>query len=57
MQNHDQKVARINHLARKAKEVGLTEEERLEQHTLRREYVDAVKASLRGTIEQIRYVD
>lgn len=53
----DTKIGRINHLARKAREEGLSEDERLEQHKLRREYVDAVKNSLRGCIEQIKLVD
>ena len=43
----DEKVARINELARKSRTAeGLTEEEKAEQAALRREYVDAVKASL-----------
>ena len=44
----DDKVARINALAKKAREQGLSEEEKAEQAALRREYVDAVKASLEG---------
>lgn len=48
----DEKVARINELARKARTPGgLTEAERIEQMALRREYVDAVKASLRGQLD------
>ena len=43
----DEKVARINELARKSRTPeGLTEAEKAEQAALRREYVDAVKASL-----------
>ncbi len=45
----DEKVARINALARKSRTPeGLTEEEKAEQAALRREYVDAVKQSLEG---------
>lgn len=45
----DEKVARINELARKSRTAeGLTEAEKAEQAALRREYVDAVKASLEG---------
>ena len=47
----DDKVARINALAKKAREQGLSEEEKAEQAALRREYVDAVKASLEGHLQ------
>ena len=47
----DEKVARINALARKARTEGLTEEEKAEQAELRREYVDAVKQSLQGHLD------
>ena len=48
----DEKVARINELARKSKTPeGLTEAEKTEQAALRREYVDAVKASLEGQLD------
>ena len=48
----DEKVARINELARKARTPeGLTEAEQAEQAALRREYVDAVKASLAGHLD------
>ena len=48
----DEKVARINELARKARTPeGLTEAEKAEQAALRREYVDAVKASLQGQLD------
>lgn len=47
----DEKVARINALARKARTEGLTEEEKAEQAALRREYVDAVKQSLQSHLE------
>ena len=47
----DEKVARINELARKSRTAeGLTEEEKAEQAALRREYVDAVKQSLEGQL-------
>lgn len=51
------KIARINELARKAKSVGLTDAEKAEQHTLRREYIDGVKASLTYCLESIEVVD
>lgn len=54
---HDDKIARINHLARKSRDVGLDDDERAEQHALRLEYVEAMKSSLRANLESIRYVD
>ena len=48
----DETVARINELARKSRTPeGLTEEEKAEQAALRREYVDAVKQSLEGQLD------
>ncbi len=44
------KIDRINELARKAKLAPLTEEEKAEQAALRKEYVAAFRASLRGTL-------
>ncbi len=40
------KIDRINFLARKSREEGLTEEEKKEQAVLRREYIDSYKRSL-----------
>ena len=53
-------IDRINELARKAKtEEGLTPEELAERDVLRREYIDSVKASLTGHLENtvIQYPD
>jgi len=49
----DEQLARINALAKKAREVGLSPEETDEQAQLRRAYVDAVKNSLRSHLEHI----
>ncbi len=46
-----EKIDRINFLARKSKAEGLSEEEKLEQESLRREYIDAYKASLRAQLD------
>ncbi len=52
------KLERINALARKAKTPeGLTAIEKGEQASLRREYIEAVKESLRPQLESIRYVE
>ncbi len=54
----EEKILRINHLAKKAKsELGLTEDEREEQMILRREYIDSFKANLRAQLENIEIVD
>ena len=44
-------IARINALAKKAKEAGLTAEETAERDRLRRIYIDSVKASLVGQLD------
>ena len=44
----EEKIERINVLARKAKAEGLTDEERAEQQALRREFIDDFKRNLRG---------
>ena len=53
----EQVVARINALAKKAKESGLTQEEISERDRLRRVYIDAVKASLTGQLENTYIVE
>ena len=47
----DDVIARINELAKKAKTEGLNEEELAERDKLRRIYIDSVKASLVGHLE------
>jgi len=44
-------IARINELAAKAKKEGLTPEELTERDKLRRIYIDSVKASLTGQLD------
>ena len=53
----DKKIERINELAKKKKEEGLTEEEALEQAELRKEYIAGYRRSLRSHIEGIKVVD
>jgi 5-formyltetrahydrofolate cyclo-ligase len=43
-------IDRINFLAKKSREEGLTEEEKVEQAKLRREYIDSVKNNLRAAL-------
>ena len=47
----NEKIARINELARKSRAQGLTEQERAEQAALRREYIDAMKRSLKVQLD------
>ncbi|MBQ7392688.1 MAG: DUF896 domain-containing protein [Clostridia bacterium] len=54
-----EKIARINELAKKSKEVGLNEEEIAEQKALRAEYIAEFRASFTGILENtvIQYPD
>ena len=52
-----EKMDRINELARKKKAEELTPEETQEQEVLRKEYIAAFRASFRGQLEQIKYVE
>lgn len=54
---NDQKLQRINELARKSKAEGLTASEREEQAELRREYIEAVRRNLRGQLDNIDIVN
>lgn len=50
----DQKrIDRINELYHKSQDIGLTEEEKEEQAALRKAYIEAVRASLRGTLNSV----
>ncbi len=51
------KIDRINELAHKSKEVGLSPEELEEQAKLRREYIDDFKANLRAQLDLIEVVE
>ena len=50
-------INRINKLSRKQRSVGLTEEERVEQQQLRRQYLDDIKEQVRGMLDNIEIVD
>ena len=50
-------IARINELAAKAKATGLTPEEITERDKLRRIYIDSVKASLTGQLDNTYIVE
>lgn len=50
-------IDRINELARKAKTIGLTEEEKLEQQTLRQQYIAEFRQSLKATLDNVVIVE
>lgn len=54
---NEEKIARINALARKSKAEGLTEEEKKEQDLLRKEYIANVRKNLRAQLENIDVVN
>lgn len=49
----EQKIARINELYHKSQKEGLTEAEKAEQAALRKSYVESIRASLRGQLNNI----
>lgn len=52
-----EKIDRINALARLAKERELTPEETAERAALRREYIDSIKATLTSQLDNTYVVD
>ena len=50
-------IDRINFLAKKAREEGLTEEEKQEQARLRKEYVESVVGNLRSQLDNTYIID
>ena len=51
------KIDRINELAHKSKEEGLSEEEKVEQALLREEFLAEIRADVRASLESIEIVD
>lgn len=52
-----EKMARINFLAKKAKEAGLTEVEAKEQSKLRSEYLQTFRSNMLNTLQGVKIVD
>ncbi|MBM7659263.1 uncharacterized protein YnzC (UPF0291/DUF896 family) [Bacillus mesophilus] len=52
-----EKLARINHLSKKSKEVGLTGPEADEQKQLREEYLKAFRGQMTDHLHSIKVVD
>ena len=53
----EKKLKRINELAKKAKNEGLTESEAKEQTALRKEYLQVFRSSMLNTLETVTIVD
>lgn len=54
----EDRIARINELYHKSQTPeGLTEEEKEEQATLRKEYLAAIRANMKSMLENIEVVD
>ena len=51
------KMNRINELAKKSKEEGLTAEEKAEQETLRNEYLEKFREHFKGHLKRIKFVE
>lgn len=54
---NQEKIDRINALAKKSKAEGLTEKEKQEQALLRQEFLAAVRKNLRGQLDQIDVIN
>lgn len=52
-----ERIDRINVLAKKAKEVGLTPDELTERDELRREYLKSIRENFKKTLDSIEVVD
>lgn len=55
--NMNEVISRINELAKKAKETGLTSDELQERDKLRRIYINSVKANLVSQLDNTYIVD
>ena len=53
----EERIARLNELARKSKTIGLTEEEKQEQATLRLEYLASIRQSLEAQLDNVYFVE
>lgn len=51
--NLEQQIKRINELYHKSQEVGLTDDEKLEQAKLRAEYIANVRANLKSQLDNV----
>ena len=54
---NEEKIKRINALYHKSQNGGLTEEEKAEQKLLREEYLAAIRADLRSTLNNVSILE
>ena len=54
--NMEERINRINELARKQRSEGLNDAEKEEQAKLRREYIDSIKGNLAAQLDSVRVV-
>ena len=54
---NQEKIDRINELARKSKAEGLTEAEKKEQELLRKEFIANIRSNVRAQLDQIDMVN
>ena len=52
-----EKINRLNELARRSRTAPLSSDEKAEQQALRQEYLAAIRRNLRATLESIEVVD
>ena len=52
-----EKRDRINHLAKKSKGEGLTDEEKKEQEQLRKEYIEKFREHFKGHLNRVKFVE
>jgi len=50
-------LERINELARKSKEEGLTKKEKSEQYTLRQAYLKEIRQSFKNQLHSVKVID
>ena len=50
-------IDRINELYKKSQAEGLTPEEKAEQELLRSKYIEAIRRNLRGTLDNVSFVN
>lgn len=53
----EKKIARINELYHKSKAEGLTDKEKEEQAALRQDYINAIKNSIRGQLNNVDIIE
>ncbi|MCY8487096.1 DUF896 domain-containing protein [Bacillus atrophaeus] len=53
----NEKIARINELAAKAKSGVITDDEKAEQKKLREEYLKGFRSSMKNTLKSVKIID